>query len=159
MVMWLNAFPVKSGISTTYSLWKIMNGKILYWAKLFKAEFGSCCEVHKEHSPMTKNRVDYAHTCSAICLGTTSKFQGSYTFLCLKTGKCINLKQFSVVPMPDSVVKWVEELAIIDAQLDEDLTFEYWDNITLNYCEAIKWGLTCNIPRAKYPNSHNLLII
>ena len=80
---------------------------------------------------MTKNWIEYACTRSAICLGDTSKFQGSYTLLCLNTGKCITSKQFIVVPMHDSVVKQVEALATIDVQLDEDLTFEYCDNIPI----------------------------
>ena len=33
--------------------------------------------------------------------------------------------------MHDSVVKQVEALATIDVQLDEDLTFEYCDNIPI----------------------------
>ena len=80
---------------------------------------------------MTKNQIDYAHTRSAICLGTTSNFQGSYNFLCLHTGKRITRNQFSEVPIPDSVVKLLEEFSTINAQLDKDLNFEYREKITI----------------------------
>ena len=80
---------------------------------------------------MMNNWIDYAHTRSAILLGPTSNFQGSYTFICLKTGKRITHKKFSVVKMPDSVVKRVEEVSTIDAQLDEDLNFEDHNNFPI----------------------------
>ena len=108
-----------------------MTGTSLYWTKHCKAEFGTYCEVHEEHSPMTKNRIDYAHTHSNICLGTTSKFQGRYTFLCLNIGNHTTRNKFSVVPVTDSVVKRLEELSTIVTQIDKDLTFGDRDNITI----------------------------
>ena len=123
VVMWISAFPVKSGLSTTYSPQTIMTGTILDWTKHYKVEFGAYCEFHEEHSPMTNNRIYYARNCRIIFFEPTSNFQVSYTFLRLKTDNCINHNKFSVFPMPDSVVKRVEELATIDTQLDEDLTF------------------------------------
>ena len=105
VIMWINTFPVKISASTTYIPQTIMTGTGLYWTKNCKAEFGAYCEVHEENSPMKKNQIDYAHTCSTIYLGPTSNFRWNYTFFCINTGKRICRKQFSVVPMPDSVVK------------------------------------------------------
>ena len=80
---------------------------------------------------MTKNRIDYAHTRSNICLGSTSNFQGRYTFLCLNICNHTTLNKFSVVPVTDAVVKRLEELSTIVTQIDEDLTFGDRDNIPI----------------------------
>jgi hypothetical protein len=53
------------------------------------------------------------HTREAICLGPSANFQ-SYKFLCLRTGRKIVYKQFTEMPMPDSVIKRVEAIAARD---------------------------------------------
>ena len=131
VVMWLNDFPFKSEVPKTYSPRTIMTGTTLDWTKHCKTGFGAYCEVHEEHSTMTKNWIYYARTRSAICFGPTSNFQGSYNSLCLKTVKRISHNQFTVFPMPESVVKQVEELSTINTQFDEGLTFEDHDNIPI----------------------------
>ena len=103
-----------------------MTGTTLDIIKHFKAELSAYCEVHEERQPT--NTIDNACTHSAIFIGPTANFQGRYKFLYLKTGKRITRKKFSAVPMPVYVVKRVEKLATIDAQLDEDLTCEDHNN-------------------------------
>jgi hypothetical protein len=49
-------------------------------------------------------------------LGPTANFQGSYKFLCLRTGRRITRKQFRELPMPTSVITAVEALADRDKQ-------------------------------------------
>ena len=46
VVMWFNAFPVKSGVSATYRSQTIMNGTTLDRTKHCKSEFVVYCEVH-----------------------------------------------------------------------------------------------------------------
>ena len=50
VVMFLNAFPPKSGISKTYSLRKIMTGKALDWKKSCKLHFGAYAQVHEDRN-------------------------------------------------------------------------------------------------------------
>ena len=87
IAMWINTFPVKSGVSTTVSPCTTMNHTVLDWHKQRKAEFGAYCEVHKENRQL--NNINNEQTQSDTCLVPTTKFQGSYTLLCLTTGMCI----------------------------------------------------------------------
>jgi hypothetical protein len=109
--LWLNAFPPSSGVSDTYIPWTIMTGTSLDYRKHCKVPFGAYVETHKENSP---TNTMYERTRGAICLGPSANFQGSYKFLCLRTGKNIVRKQFTELSMPDSVIKRVEAIAARD---------------------------------------------
>jgi hypothetical protein len=58
----------------------------------------------------------------ALCLGPTANFQGSYKFLSLRIGKRITQKQFKELPIPASIIKRVEAMAIKEKQ-DNTITF------------------------------------
>jgi hypothetical protein len=71
---------------------------------------------------MDKTNTMDERTQPAICLGPTAKFQGSYKFMSLRTGKRITRKQFTELPMPDSFVKRVEAMALREKQ-NKTITF------------------------------------
>jgi hypothetical protein len=91
VVLWLNAFPPASGISQTYSPRTIMTGTTLDYKKHCRLSFGAYVETHEENKPSNTLKE---RTQAAICLGPTANFQGSYKFLCLRTGRHIARKQF-----------------------------------------------------------------
>jgi hypothetical protein len=105
VVLWLNAFLEKSGVSETLSPRKIVYRHKLDFAKHCKSPFGTYCEVHDD--PMRTNTMA---TCStpAIVLGPTGNLQGTYKFLSLATGKKVKQCAFTLYPMPDSIIKKVE---------------------------------------------------
>jgi hypothetical protein len=119
VTLWLNEFPPSSGISDTFSPRTIMTGTALDYEKNCKLPFGAYVETHEER-PRTNTL--YERTQGVICLGPTSNFQGSYKFLCLNTGRKITRKQFREVPMPEHVIKRVEDIAERDKQL-RDMVF------------------------------------
>jgi hypothetical protein len=108
VVLWLNAFPPSSGVSKIYSPRTIMTGAMLDCSKHRKLPFGAYVETHEENKP-TNNMKE--RTRAAICMGPPKNLQGSYKFLCLRTGRRITRKQFKELPMPTSVIKAVESLA------------------------------------------------
>ena len=83
-VMWMNSFPVKSGISEKWSPCELVSRHKLDAKLHCKAPFGSYCEVHVD--PEIANTMD-PRTKWAICLGPTGNLQGSYKLLSLATGK------------------------------------------------------------------------
>jgi hypothetical protein len=83
VVLWRNAFPPSSGISKTYSPRTIMTGTTLNYNKHCKLPFGTYVETHEMNTPTNTMKE---RTRVAICLGPTANFQGSYKFLCLRTG-------------------------------------------------------------------------
>ena len=72
VVMFLNAFTPKSGLSKTYSPRTIMTGKTLYWKKSCKLNFGAYAQVHEDRN--VTNTLE-ERTQGAICLGPTDNLQ------------------------------------------------------------------------------------
>ena len=104
-MLWLNAFPTKSGVSETLSPRKIVNLHKLDFAKHFKSPFEMYCEVHDEPTPTNTMAT---RSTPAIVLGPTGNVQGTYKFLSLATGKKVKQPAFTPHPMPDSVIKKVQ---------------------------------------------------
>jgi hypothetical protein len=119
VMLWINAFPPSSGVSKTFSPRTIMTGTALDFNKHCQIPFGAYAEVHEDRN-ITNTMEE--RTQSAICLGPTANFQGSYKFLSLRTGKRITRKQFKELPMPDYIIKRVEAMSEREKQ-DKTITF------------------------------------
>jgi hypothetical protein len=119
VVLWINAFPPKIGVSKTVSPRTIMTGTALDFNKHCQTPFGAYAEVHEDRN-ITNTMSE--RTQPAICLGPTANFQGSYKFLSLRTGKSKTRKQFKELPMPDSIIKPVDAMSEREQQ-DKTITF------------------------------------
>ncbi len=108
VVIWLNAFPAKSGVSETLSPRGIVFRHKLDFAKHCKLPFGTYCEVHDK--PTLINTMVTRST-PAIVLGPSGNLQGTYKFFSLAMGKKVKRRAFTPYPMPDSVIKKVEAYA------------------------------------------------
>jgi hypothetical protein len=118
-VMWMNAFPVKSGVSEKWSPRKLISRHKLD-AKLYcKAPLGAYCEVHTD--PDIMNSME-PRTKWGICLGPTGNMQGSYKFMSLSTGKKIVRCKFTEMPMTESVMNQINKWAKKD-RTQNGLTF------------------------------------
>ena len=73
-VMWLNAFPVKSGLSEKFSPGKLVSRHTLDAKLHCKSPFRAYCEVHTD--PDITNTTE-SRTRWAICLRPTENLQGS----------------------------------------------------------------------------------
>ena len=107
IVQWLNAFLVKSGISTIYSPRELLFCWKLDYKKHCRVLPGSYCEVHDEPVP-TNTMVARTHAC--IALGPTGNLQGSMKFYCLTTGRVLKRCFFTVIPTPDRIICRVNEI-------------------------------------------------
>jgi hypothetical protein len=105
VVMWLNAFPSKSGISEDLSPREIVLRTRLTFDKHCRLPFGAYVEAHDHPDITNDNRP---RTTPAISLGPTGNAQGTYKFYNLKTGKKIKRGKWTRLPVPDSVIKTVE---------------------------------------------------
>ena len=83
MVLWMNAFLVKSGISQTFLPRELLIRWWLNYKKHCRVMSGTYCEVHDEPVP-TNTKVARMH--EAIALGPTGNLQGSVKFYCIHTG-------------------------------------------------------------------------
>jgi hypothetical protein len=110
---WINEFPPSSGVSAFYSPRTIMTGTALDFAKHCKLPFGAYAEAHEEY-PQTNTMAP--RTLGVICLGPTGNFQGSYKMMCHQTGRKLTRKQFQELPMPDSIIKRIEDITAKEKQ-------------------------------------------
>jgi hypothetical protein len=87
VVLWLNAFLTKSGVSKMILPCKIVYRHKLDFAKYCKALFNTYCKAHDEPNP-TNTMVTWSTP--AIVLGPTGILQGIYKFFNTITGKKID---------------------------------------------------------------------
>jgi hypothetical protein len=100
-VMWMNSFPVKSRVSKKFSPRELVSRHKLNKKLHCKVSFGSYCEVHVD--------PDITHTMEprtkwAVCLGLTESRQGSYKFISLTTGNKTVRRNFTKMPVTESVI-------------------------------------------------------
>ena len=105
-VFWLNVFPPKSGVSTTFGPRAIVLGTQIDYKKHCRMECGQYVETHEPHDNTMKER-----TCPAIFLRTNGNEQGGAFFMSLRTGLRLNRQAWTELPMPDTVVSTVHSLA------------------------------------------------
>ena len=119
VVMWLNAFPAKAGISEIYSSREIVLRHRLDYSKHCKVQFGTYCEVFDQPEPSNSMT---ARTHEAIALGPTGNLQGTQKFF-LRTGLVLKRMQFTALPMPDSVIDRVNDWGSKNNQEGTSLVF------------------------------------
>ncbi len=107
MVLWMNAFPVKSGVSDKISPRELLLRWRLNYKKHCRVEPGTYCEVHDEPTP-TNTMAPRTH--AAIALGRTGNLQGSVKFYCITTGRILKRRSFTTMPMPDHVIQRVNAI-------------------------------------------------
>jgi hypothetical protein len=83
------------------------------YAKHCRVLPGSYCEVHDEPSP---SNMMAPRTHKAIALGPTGNLQGSVKFFCLNTGRVLKRRAFTVMPMPDRIVRCVNAIGLREKQ-------------------------------------------
>ena len=97
-----------------------------------KVQFGAYCQVHEDN--VVTNTMEPRVT-SAIALGPTGNAQGSYKFMSLSTWKIITRRSFDVIPMPQDVIRYLNERAnsrndgkisekVAEKSKDDDESFE-----------------------------------
>ncbi|KAL7460882.1 LOW QUALITY PROTEIN: hypothetical protein ACHAXS_001318, partial [Conticribra weissflogii] len=133
-VLWLNAFPVKNGISDCFSPREIVLRQKLDYKKHCKVPFGSYCEVHDE--PTLLNSM-VARTLPAIALGPTGNFQGTYKFFSLKTERLLKRRAFTPLPMPDSIIAKVNSWGRRAMQPTDKLVFADRNQVPFDWNETV----------------------
>ena len=104
VVLWLNAFPVRNGVSKFYSPRSIVLHTKLNWKRHCQVPFGTYCEIHDEPDP-SNDMTPRTH--EGIAVGPTGNIQGIYTFFCVNNGLILKRRRFTKFNMPDSVIKKV----------------------------------------------------
>jgi hypothetical protein len=113
VVLWLNAFPAKSGVSATY----LPRELLVHWKPDHKKHCrvlpGTYCEAHDKPVP-SNTMTPCTHKC--IACGPTGNLQGSVKFYCLTMGRILKRRSFTAMPMPDRVIKRVNTIGLQEKQ-------------------------------------------
>jgi len=124
-VFWRNMFALKGGVSKTQSPSELVLNRRLNYNAHCKVEYGEYVQTHEEHSNDMSQR-----TLGAIAT-RPSNDAGSYYFISLQTGRRINRRSWTPLPMPEAVINQVHRLAR-RAKASKQLTFTNADNEDLD---------------------------
>ncbi len=113
VVLWLNLFPVKTGILSTYSPRELLVHSRLDFKKHCQVLLGLYCKVHDEPVPSNIITVQ-THKC--IACEPTGNLQGSLKFYCLKMGCILKWRSFTPMLMPNCIIKWVNRIGLKEKQ-------------------------------------------
>ena len=105
-IFWLNSFPPLGGISKTISPRELVFGGKIDYNKHCKYEFGEYVQTHEEHDNSMATR-----TIGALALRPNGNLQGGHLFLSLSTGRVIDRKNATPLPMPNEVIDRIHRMA------------------------------------------------
>ncbi len=115
IVLWLNAFPVKTGVSATYSPWELL----IRW----RLDYKKHCRVlpgtyyyYKVHNKNVPSNTMMAHTHETIALGPAGNLQGNVKFYCLTTGQVLKQQSLTVIPMPSCIIRRINVIGLREKQ-------------------------------------------
>jgi hypothetical protein len=103
---WLNIYPPKDGVSRKINPRELITGVKIDFNKHIRPAFGDYIEVHKEH-----NNSMTTQTTGAIATKPTGNAQGGFWFYSLTTGRMLDRKRWTALPMPQDVIDRVAVLA------------------------------------------------
>jgi hypothetical protein len=103
---WLNVFPPKDGVSRNISPRELLTGLKIDFNKHIQLEFGEYVQVHDEHNNTMQTR-----TTGAIATKPTGNAQGGHWFYSLSTGRMIDRRRWTRLPMPNDVIERMNVLA------------------------------------------------
>jgi hypothetical protein len=113
MVLWMNPFPVKLGISQMFLPQELLVQWQLDYKKHCRVPLGTYCEIHDEPVP-TNTMVWRTH--KGIALGPTGNLQGSVKIYCINTGRVLKCQSFTPMPMHDQVIKRINAISEKEGQ-------------------------------------------
>lgn len=105
--LFMNSYVDKQGVSDKYSPRELILRWQLNWKRHCKYQFGAYRQAYDDPDS-TETNTQQSHSWNVICVGPMGNMQGSYYFLDLDTKVLIKRRRFTVLPMPDSVIKRVE---------------------------------------------------
>ena len=102
-------FPAKLGLSTTLTPLSLLTGAGKIDCDHLTLEFGSYVLIYND--PNLTNSMA-PRTTGAIALNAVGNSKGDFYFLNLETGKRVSRHQWTVLPMPLSVIQQVHFLGL-----------------------------------------------
>jgi hypothetical protein len=84
----------------------LITGVKIEYNKHIQAEFGEYVQVHEE-----LDNTMHTRTTGAIATKTTGNAQGEHWLYCLATGRMLDRRRWTPLPMPSNVIERINVLA------------------------------------------------
>ena len=110
------------GVSKTLSPSAIITGHVPDYKKHCVIPFGTYCQIHNDSDNSMR-----ARTTGGIALRPTGNKQGSHFFYALNTNKRVTARNWTPLPMPADVIKFLNRLAH-SQKARKGLRFQLRDN-------------------------------
>ena len=104
-----------------------MTGDTLNYKRHLAIPLGKYFQIHEEESPWN-NTIPL--TRGAICMGPSRNMQGGFKFTTLGSMKKVVRQSWDEIPMPDTVIVWVNALG---QGQPTDLEFLYFKKRPIGY--------------------------
>ncbi len=128
-VAWLNMLPTKNGVSEQLCPRTIMTGRpgVNYDVEC-RVEFDAYVQVHEENNPTITTK---AQATGAIAMHAVGNEQGLFYFMSLTTGKRLNHRAWTELPITSDIIKAVEKMAKDEKQplIDGTPKFKWRPNV------------------------------
>ena len=108
-----NQLPAENGISDNVSPKMLITGTGSIDYNKLQLEFGTYVQLHESNE---RTNTQQPRTVGAIALSMSPNAGGHYRFLNLNTGRIVQRRNYTVVPITKEVIARVEELAIKEGQ-------------------------------------------
>ena len=128
-IMMLNSVPAAKGISDRFVPREIVTGRRLN-LKHIKTGFGDYIEASSDE--IVTNDMK-GRTLGCVSLGPSGNWQGSQVCFDLKTGRVLLRRVIKVLPMPDSVIKVINDWGKSQTNADFKNKLEFWDRLKQKY--------------------------
>ena len=109
VIFWINSIPQSGSVIPDVCSKANMTGQFPYYHKHCSLAFGEYCHVH---NPQNITNIMAARTSPAIAMGPTSNLQGGHNFFCLQTKRMIVCRQWTKLPVLDSVVEQIHNISL-----------------------------------------------
>jgi hypothetical protein len=103
---WLNILPPKDGIYRNINPREFITGAKIDYNKHIQAEFGEYVQVHEEH-----DNTMHTRTTGAIATKPTGNAQGGHWLYSLATGRMLERRRWTPLPMSSDVIDRIKILA------------------------------------------------
>jgi hypothetical protein len=110
----LNQLPAADGLSDTVNPLCIITGKSNPDFNNLRIEFGTYDQIY-EPTTFSTNTLR-SRTTGAIALTPTGNYQGNFCFMSLVTGRRLSRHQWTAVPISDTAIENVEQIAAQEDQ-------------------------------------------
>ena len=127
--MMINAVPAVKEISDRFSPREIFTGRRLN-LKHLKAPFGEYIEASVD-ADVTNDIKRQTHAC--ISLGPSGNWQGSQVCLDLETGVVVLRRTIKRLPMPDRIIKVINDWGKSQKNANFKNRLEFWDCLKQKY--------------------------